>query len=327
MDFQLTEDQEALRAGVRSFCEEQIPAARLAELEKSQGFDRGLWRELAQMGVFNLRLAEEAGGVGLGMADAALVFCELGRRLAPGPLVWSQLAAGLIDGAADGERVVGGLDRVGDSSGPILVEHLESLDALLVLRPDGVYRVERAQLAGRSVEVPLDPLTPVHHLERLPEGDCIGGPEESRRLRLQGAALCTALMLGISEATLELANAYAMQRQQFDRAIGSFQAVKHMLADMFVRMEVARAAVYAAGATLDDPAAGDVRRAVAAAVVTAGEAAQENAGACIQIHGGMGYTWELPAHYYMKRSWVLSKQFGERAEYCETIAEIIERNL
>ncbi len=327
MDFQLTEDQEALRAGVRSFCEEQMPVARLAELEATRGFDRDFWRELAQMGVFNLRLAEEEGGVGLGMAEAVLVFCELGRRVVPGPLVWSQLTAGLIDGAAEGELVVGGLDRVGDPHGPILVEHLESLDALMVLRPEGIYRVEPMRLTGRKVEVPLDPLTPLHHLDELPEGDRIAGPEEARRLREHGAALCTAQMLGIAEATLELANAYAIERQQFGRAIGSFQAVKHMLADMFVRMEVARAAVYAAGATFDDPGVGSVPRALAAAVVTATEAAHQNAGACIQIHGGMGYTWELPAHYYMKRSWVLSTQFGDKKESCETMAEIIEESL
>ncbi|MBW2386188.1 MAG: acyl-CoA/acyl-ACP dehydrogenase, partial [Deltaproteobacteria bacterium] len=247
------------------------------------------------------------------MAEAVLVFCELGRRLVPGPLAWSQLAAGYIDGAAEGDCVVGGIDRVGDPTGPILIEHLESLDALMVLRPDGVYRVDPGQLSGQPVEVPLDPLTPMHYLDDLPEGDRIGGAEEMRRLRLHGAALSSALMLGIAESTLELANAYAKEREQFGRAIGSFQAVKHMLADMFVRTEVARAAVYAAGATLDDPVVGDIRRAVASAGVTAGEAAHENACACIQIHGGMGYTWEVPAHYYMKRSWVLSTHFGDRA--------------
>jgi alkylation response protein AidB-like acyl-CoA dehydrogenase len=327
VNFQLSEDQEALRTGTRKFCDEQMPVTRLAELEKTQGFDRELWGELAQMGVFSLHLAEETGGAGLGMAEAVLVFCELGRRLVPGPLAWSQLAAGHIDGAAEGECVVGGIDRVGAPTGPILIEHLESLDALMVLRPDGVYRVDPGQLRGQPVEVPLDPLTPLHYLDDLLEGDRIGGADEMRQLRLQGAALSTALMLGIAESTLELANAYAKEREQFGRAIGSFQAVKHMLADMFVRMEVARAAVYAAGATLDDPVVGSIPRAVAAAVVTAGEAAHENSCACIQIHGGMGYTWEVPAHYYMKRSWVLGTQFGDREEYCETLSEIIEQSL
>ena len=110
MDFQPTEDQKALRDGVRSFCEGQVPNERFPDLEKSHGFDRTLWSELAEMGVFALRLSEAEAGVGLGYSDAVLVFEELGRRLVPGPLVWSHLAAGLIDGAASGETVVGGVD-------------------------------------------------------------------------------------------------------------------------------------------------------------------------------------------------------------------------
>ena len=98
MDFQLSEDQSALRAGIRSFCDGRVPIDALRELEK--GFDRALWGELAEMGVFSLRLSESAGGVGLGSADAVIVFAELGRRLVPGPIVWTHLAADLVEGAA-----------------------------------------------------------------------------------------------------------------------------------------------------------------------------------------------------------------------------------
>src|SRR5262245_34807649 len=138
MDFQLSEDQEALRAGVRSFCEGRISIDALRALEK-QGFDRSLWRELAEMGVFALRQPESTGGVGLRTADAVIVFAELGRCLAPGPLVWTHLAADLVPGAGAGEVVVGGIEAPA-RGGLVLVEHLEQLDALLVLRRDGVYR-------------------------------------------------------------------------------------------------------------------------------------------------------------------------------------------
>ena len=143
-------------------------------------------------------------------------------------------------------------------------------------------------------------------------------------MRLAGAALVSAQLLGIAEASHELAVEYAKGREQFGRAIGSFQAVKHILADMFVRLEVARAAVYAAGATLDDPGVGDVARAVASAKLVAGEAALRNARACIQVHGGMGYTWEVPAHYYLKRSWVLASVFGGGDEHAEDLARRVE---
>jgi hypothetical protein len=189
-------------------------------------------------------------------------FAELGRRLVPGPLVWSQLAAELIPGAASGEQVVGGLDRVAPGSEPVLIEHLDALDALLVLRPSGVHRVDPRQLRTRKIETPLDPLTPLHEAAELPEGERIAGPEAAQRLRVQGGALAAAQLFGIAEATQELATAYAKGREQFGRSICSFQAVKHLLADMFVRQELARAAAYAAGATLDHPEVGDPARAV-----------------------------------------------------------------
>jgi alkylation response protein AidB-like acyl-CoA dehydrogenase len=319
MDFRLSEDQQALRDGIRSFCEGRVPVESLKDFEGA-GFDADLWSELAEMGVFGLRLPEIEGGLGLGYADAVLVFSELGRRLVPGPLIWSQLAAGRVEGAVTGDVVVGGLDRIDPDGAPILVEHLESLGALLVLRPEGVFRVDPSSLVGKRVGVPLDPLTPLHHVESVPEGEKIADAEEALALRRAGAALASGYALGICESTVELAIAYAKERRQFDRPIGSFQAVKHILADMFVRQEVARAAVYAAGATLDQPDVGDLERAVSSAKVIAENAAHKNSRACIQVHGGMGYTWEVPAHFYLKRSWVLSSVFGTAEEHAERIA-------
>ncbi len=320
MDFRVTEDQEALRESVRAFCAGRVPTEALPALAARGGVDRGLWRELAELGVFALRLPEQEGGVGLGHAEAVLVFAELGRRLVPGPLVWSHLAAGLVPGAAEGQVVVGGLDRVRPSSDPLLVEHPAAIDALLVLRPEGVFRVEPRALDAAPVGVPLDPLTPLAHVARLPEGERLAGPEHAAQLRLEGAALAAAQLLGIAEETLALAVAYAKTREQFGRPIGSFQALKHLMADMFVRQEQARAAVYAAGATLDHPEVGDVGRAVEVAKLCAGEAALRNARACIQIHGGMGFTWEMPPHYYLKRTWVLETVFGTSDEHAEGVA-------
>lgn len=324
MDFRLSEDQLALREGIRSFCDGRVPVEALRDLEGA-GFDAGLWAELAEMGVFSLCLAESEGGVGLGRADAVLVFSELGRRLVPGPVVWSHLAAGLVEGAAAGDVVVGGLDLVGAAGGPILLEHLESLGALLVLRPEGVFRVDPSGLVGKPVAVPLDPLTPLHHVDALPEGERIGDADAAQQLRRVGAALAAGMQLGICESTLELAVAYSKQREQFGRPIGSFQALKHIMADMFVRQEAARAIAYAAGATLDHPQVGDVDRAVAAAKLCAGEYAIKNARACIQVHGGMGYTWEVPAHYYLKRAYVLENVFGTADEHAESVAGRLEQ--
>jgi len=321
VDFRVTEDQQALQEGVRSFCEGRVSIDQLRELEQAGGFERELWGELAEMGVFSLRLSEEQGGVGLGACEAVLVFEELGKCLAPGPLVWSHLAAGLVEGAADGSSVVGGLDLTFTDAAPYVVEHLASLDALLVLRRDGVHRVDPKSLDARLLALPFDPFTPVHQLDLLPDGERLGGADDAARLRLEGAALISGQLLGIAEQSVALANQYAKEREQFNRPIGSFQSIKHILADMFTRQEAARAAVYAAGATIEDPLVGDVARAVSSAKIMAGEAALKNSRACIQVHGGMGFTWEIPAHYYWKRSWALEQSFGSVDEHADALAE------
>ena len=323
MDFRLTDDQIALRDGIRAFCDGQMPQEKLGALATAGGFDRALWSGLAEMGVFGLRAAESEGGVGLGMADAVLMFSELARRLVPGPIVWTHLAAGLVPGAASGDAIVGGLDLAGALGEPYLVEHFAELDALLLLREDRVERLDPRALRSEAIATPLDPLTPLHRVLDLPAGDRIGGADLAARLRLEGTALTAALALGVAEMSQELATAYAKEREQFGRAIAGFQSVKHMLADMFVRQEMARSAVWSAGATIDQAGVGDPARAAASAKIVAGDAAMKNARACIQIHGGMGYTWEMSPHYYLKRAWVLSTCFGTSEEHEEALAAAI----
>jgi alkylation response protein AidB-like acyl-CoA dehydrogenase len=314
LDFELTADQDALQAGMRKLCEGRFPIARVRELIDT-GLDRALWRELADAGVFALRLPEAGGGVGLGHAEAVLVFEELGRALVPGPLVATHLAAGFTDA-----EIVGLVERPG-ARGRVMVEHRDAIDVLLALDDEGVWAIEPGALAATPVAGPLDPLTPVARVDELPHGTHVAGAEEAARWRLTGAALVAAQQLGLALAATDLAVAYAKQREQFDRPIGSFQAVKHILADMLVRAEVARAAVYAAGVTLDDPAVGNGARAVASAKVMAGEAALRNGKACVQVHGGMGFTWEVDAHLYLKRAWVLDTVFGSVDDHALALAD------
>lgn len=322
MDFELSADQVALQDGVRNFCEGRFTVDTVRRLEASGGIDRGLWTELAEMGVFSLRLPEDDGGVGLGWADAVLAFEELGRALVPGPLVWTQLAAGLVPGAATGETIVGGLDRDGEVA---LVEFPGAIDVLLVLDEHGAFRVDPRSVVLRSIDAPLDPLTPVAEVAGLlPRGDQLLDAEGATALRWQGAALTAGYLLGVSEASTDLAVAYSRERVQFDRPIAAFQALKHLMADMLVRTEVARGAVYAAGVTLDDPSVGSVERAVGSAKLTAAEAALGNTKTSVQIHGGMGYTWEVDAHLHLKRAYALEPQFGSRDEWAERIAELLD---
>lgn len=321
MDFVLSVEQAELQSGFRMFCEDMFGIDTIRRLDaEGSPVDAELWRGLADMGVFGLRVPEREEGVGLACAEAVLVFEEIGRAIVPGPVLWTHLAAGLVPGALDGSTVVGGIDLGDCEGGPMLLEHPDSLGCALVLDDTGVRLVDGEDLDPAPVAVPLDPLTPVGLLTHLPEGEELGGPEMARRLRLEGAVFVAAMQLGIAESATDQAVSYAKEREQFGRPIGSFQAVKHICADMLVRVEVARAAVYAAGVTLDDPTVGDLERAVDAATVCATAAAHANTKANIQVHGGMGYTWEVPAHYYLKRAWVLETTFGTADQAADRVA-------
>ncbi len=321
MDFELSDDQVALQEGVRSFLAGRFPIDVVRGLEASGGVDRDRWRELAEMGVFALRLPEAGGGVGLGWADAVLVFEELGRAVVPGPLVWTHLAAGLVPGAATGEVIVGGVER---HDVVALIEHPDALDVLLVVDDDGVWSVDPHTLVVEPVETPLDMLTPVARvIGDLPQGTRVLDAAGAAAWRLQGATLVSALLLGIAEAATDLAVAFSKERVQFGRPIGTFQSLKHMMADMLVRAEVARGGVYAAGVTLDDPIVGSIPRAVAAAKFTAAEAAIENTKTSVQVHGGMGYTWEIDAHLHLKRAYALEPMFGGRDEHALVMADLL----
>jgi alkylation response protein AidB-like acyl-CoA dehydrogenase len=334
VDFELTEFQTDLAAGVRRLSQGRFALEGLRRFEGSeQAVDRDGWRELGEAGVFNLCLAEGEGGLGLGLADAALVFEELGRALVPGPLVASHLAAGLIPGAADGSVVVGLVEQVQSVTGleaaestsdpviPLVVEYLADLDVLLVVSDDGVGSVEPASLKAARMDRAMDPLTPLWTLPSLPAGTPVGGPDLSARWRRDGAVLTAALQIGSAAWTTELAVEYAKQRKQFGRPIGGFQAIKHLCADMVVRTEVARAAVQAAAVTIDQPDVGDAEAAAAGAKLLADEAALANGRSCIQVHGGMGFTWEVPAHLAYKRARVLATQFGTGDEWAEALAD------
>jgi alkylation response protein AidB-like acyl-CoA dehydrogenase len=328
MDFRVSEAQRELAEGIRTVLAGRLPLERIRTREGDERvMDAEDWIALGDTGVFALTLPEPA-GVGLGLADAAIVFEELGRALVPGPLVGTFLAASrdLVPGAAAGRAMVGVCAGPGDGP-PWLVEHLSSLDAALSLPVGGIggggglMTTIREAPGAQRVAAPLDPLTPLWQLSRLPVPLDLEDPEHD--LFRDGAILTAALQVGHAAETLDLAVAYAKEREQFGKPIGSFQAIKHLCADMLVRAEVARAAVHAAACLADAPDVLEAeaaaarstptawqQRAVAGAKLLADEAAITNARVGIQVHGGMGYTWEVPLHLHLKRSRVLATSFG-----------------
>jgi alkylation response protein AidB-like acyl-CoA dehydrogenase len=317
VNFDLDDQERSLQEGIRDLCRGRFPLQRIREMEATGVIDRDLWRELAEAGVFSVRLPEARGGAGLGCTEAVLVYEELGRALVPGPVVSTHLASGLIDGAATGDRIVGLAGRSGERMGAV---HFASLDDLVVLDHEGVWRLDPGAVEAEPVTRPLDPLTPAHLFGDLPRGERLAPHRVAARWRVLGDALVAAQLAGIAAAATDLSVAYAKERRQFDRVIGSFQAVKHILADMHVRAEVARAAVHAAGVALDRRADVPAVRAVSGAKILAADAALANGKAAVQVHGGMGFTWEVDVHLYLKRAAVLSAAFSQPDELAEGLA-------
>ncbi|CAM5596484.1 hypothetical protein GCM10010329_49380 [Streptomyces spiroverticillatus] len=289
MDFQLTADQRALRQGVRDLLARRFDREALrAAVDAGGELDRDLWRALGEAGFFALRLPEAEGGVGLGLPEAVLLFEEAGRALLPGPLIDTHLAAGEVKGAAEGEVVV---------TAPYghFVEHLGDADVIV--------RADKDALNGAMKVRSVDPLTP---LTRLSRRTPYPYPPEA-------VLLTAAEQVGTAARTLDLAVQHACERVQFGQPVGGFQAVKHLCAQMLVRVETARTAVYAAAVT-----GTAVER--AAAKLLADEAAVRNARDCLQVCGGMGFTWEADVHLHLKRAWVRAGRGPSKAEAEEELA-------
>ncbi|MGP3978065.1 acyl-CoA dehydrogenase family protein [Streptomyces sp. 8N114] len=349
MDFRLTDDQEALRRGMREllaarFGREALRAA-VDGAEQGTALDVGLWRELGEAGLFALRAPESSGGVGLGLPEVVLVFEEAGRVLLPGPLVASHLAgsAGLVAGAAEGSVVVTAAEGVRPGGGAAApVEHLGAAGAVLVLGEGGEGEEGKkarvlapGELTAEQVRS-VDPLTPLHRVHgRTGDGRDGGhGGEDgedgeageagtrpvvdSVALRRDAVLLTAAQQLGSACRTLELAVGYAREREQFGRPIGAFQAVQQLCAGMLVRSETARSVVYAAAVTADETE-------VCAAKLLADDAAVGNARDCLQVHGGMGFTWEADVHLHLKRAWLRAEQWRTAVTSEEQLASELLR--
>jgi len=318
MDFELSTDQEALVEAISAFCTGRMPVDTVRELAEEGGIRRELWKELADMGVFSLAVPEADGGVGLGWSDATLVAEALGRHLIPGPVVDTMNVAGLVEGALTGDTVVTMIER--PTSGAAMVEYLEVSDVVVVLDEDGVWSMPAMDCVGMTMSFPLDPLTPVSSVPSLPKGEHLGDVTLAQQLRRRGVVLTAALQLGLAAGATDLAVEYAKDRHQFGKPIGQFQAVKHLCADMTTKVELARAGVYNAGVCLDQPEVGDAGEAAAVAAIVAADAGDFCGKNGIQVHGGMGYTWEVDAHLYLKRSWVLDHAYGSADEHAEFLA-------
>jgi len=301
MKFAFTEEQEMLRSQARSFLGERFGGERVAELADSpEGWDPASWAQLAELGWLGVSLPEEAGGAGLGFLEEAVVFEELGRALYPGPFFSTvALALPALPRELQAE-VAAGEARWSVSLDGSLVPDLALVERVLVVR-DGTLLAVPAE--GETLET-LDGTRRFGRLREDLDGEEVGSAEalESARPRVLAALALEAL--GVAQRALELGLEHAGSREQFGRPIGVYQGVSHPLADTYVETELARSLAYWAAWCV---AEGDEQAAVAAAAAKSygAEAAVSACERSIQIHGGIGFTWEHILHRLYKRAqWI-----------------------
>lgn len=336
MDLTLGPEQEAVRDAIRGVLADRQAPARVRQVMVAEPpVDEALWREAAALGWFGLSLSEAAGGAGYGLAEAMLLFQEIGRGVVPGPWLGTVLAARALECTSGLLRdgILGGRLRVAvidDPAGRLQGEprlegeastvlDVAGADAFLVLGRTGTWIVE-AGTPGMTVSAApsMDPTRRIGTVTFAAVAATAVGADAGQRRR-EGAVLAAAEALGVAERTLEMSVEYAKVRRQFGKPIGTFQAIKHRCADMAVRAEVARAMVTYAAVAMADAEPG-VARHVAMAKALAGGAALANATDNIQNHGGMGYTWESDAHLYLKRARLLEHCFGTRTAHLDALA-------
>jgi alkylation response protein AidB-like acyl-CoA dehydrogenase len=332
----VTDEEFAVRDMVRSWAaaSDSIAAVRAVE----QG-DPDAWRApylgVAQLGIFGVAIPEELGGAGGSVEDLCLMVDEAAAALVPGPVATTALATLVItdetvlEALASGERTAGVALRSdisydsGTATGTAEFVLGGLADGVLILPAGDAWVVVDATADGVTVE----PLTATDFSRPLARVTLSSAPATTLDLSHQrfldlAATVLAAEAAGLARWMLETANEYAKVREQFGKPIGSFQAVKHMCAEMLLRSEqISVAAADAAGAVTDkDESQLSIAVAVAAAIGI--EAAKVNARDCIQVLGGIGITWEHDAHLYLRRAYALAQFLGSNSRWLRRSAEL-----
>ncbi len=336
MDFTFTEDQLLFQESVHDFLVSEITPEKIRGLwETESGRSAELWSQLAEMGLTGITVPEAHGGLGMSALDFVLLAQECGYVALPAPLVHTAMVSvpllvncgnqKLLDNwlpkIAAGEAIIAvGLEQ------NVFVEDAHIADLLILEKDGALYAVDpaKAQLRGNeSVDlsrklfaVEFDPA----QAEKLADG------EQARELikaALNGGALGVAAeALGLAQRMVDISVQYTSERKQFGVAIGTFQAVKHHMANIAYKLEYAKAPAARAAYAIDHRQP-KVDMAVSHVKLAACEVANLAAKNCIQVHGAMGYTWEVDLHIYMKRAWAYASTWGDAAFHKQRVADYV----
>lgn len=317
MKFVLSEEQQSL-AGALDEIIESAGGTKVARTWAEGNTEPGLalWNQLAELGLFGLCVAEDDGGMGGTAVDLAVAFERLGYHAVPGPYIES---AALLPGLVDSSVLGGILDGTLIATAAVTDLVPYALDAAASSR---CFIVGSGSLSGASA----GPCTAsVDRTRTLSELTAVGEPEplepEQSALAVDRATLaCSAMLLGAGERLLEEAVSYAKMREQFGRAIGEYQALKHQLADVRIALTFARPLMYGAALDLGGP---DGARSVSAAKVAAGDAAALAARVALQVHGAIGYTEEHDLGLWITRVRALLGVWGTPRHHRSRIASLL----
>ncbi len=334
MDFTFTEDQLLFQDSVRDFLVNEVTPERIrASWETDSGRSDELWGQLAELGLTGMTVPEEHGGLGMNELDFVLLAQECGYVALPEPLVHTALVAvpTLVD--IGGELAADWLPRIAAGEAKVvvgpalntLVEDAHVADLLLLQQGDHLRAATTSQVSLRHNES-VDPSRRLFAVEVTEDASvvAVGGAAETLVATAtdRGALGAAAQAVGLAQRMIDISVQYTSERQQFGQAIGAFQAVKHHMADVAVRLEYARAPVHRAAYALAHRLP-RTPQAVSHAKLVACEAANLAARHSHQVHGAMGYTWEVDLHIFMKKAWALANTWGDAGFHKTRVAESI----
>ena len=367
MDFEFSEDQLALQEAASDLLAARCTTERVRTVaDTARHLDDDLWAAMAEQGWPAVEVAEDRGGLGLGLVEVAMLGEQLGRHLAPVPFLGTVLTLGALSGALDRgalapDAALGGVPvgswterlAAGEACGALAWPGRAG--AVVAVPSDGGWRLTGRPdpvVYGAEADVVVTWATPSGapspHLFALGVPDprpasqpamdrtrsigwlelhdhpavALGAEDAAAVLLDRAAAALSAEMLGAASVVLDMTVAYAKDRVQFGRPIGGFQAVKHRCADMLVDVEGMRSATYYAAWAVGagDP---DASAAASAAKVWCSDAARRVMGSGLQVHGGIGFTWEHDLHLFLKRSQLDQVSLGDAAFHRDRIAAIL----
>jgi alkylation response protein AidB-like acyl-CoA dehydrogenase len=331
MNFELTDDQRAIQRTARDFLADAYKPEEVRRLayDTPRGFEDEGWGRICELGWPALLVAEDDGGLGLGVVELAVVQEELGAALAPSPFLSTVAAAALIGEAGTDEQRArwlpalaagearGTVATLPEDGGWIAVPDADGADVVVVRDGDGW------ALAESTGAEPVEALDPTRRLWRVRgEGALDPLPGDAARAADVIAVALAAESVGVARRAMDMAVEYAKEREQFGRPIGAYQAVSHACAQMLLEIEGARSTVlYAAWALDHEPESGPLAAAMAKAY--ASDAGWRVPAAALQVHGGIGFTWEHDLHLWLKRGKANAYLWGDAREHRARVAALI----